>query len=177
MRRGYGKILLAVFLLAVAANLGLFVYSGGIGLARIVWYYLIPDMPDKKFGWDDFRDRGPRQEIKGFYSGGDETGFYLWTLSGLKRFNHQQGVSVYLFHDVCAALRALNAGQAETDDSTLLGKQITGDVQEWRARLKKEYLVTVVRLEEDEGENKVDKALAVSGRYKVPGQLTLEQCD
>lgn len=170
-----------MLLVAVIANIALLVVlfhrTGGAGLTRFVWYYLMRDIPDKKYDWKDFRDRGPRQEIKGFYAGGDEAGFYLWTLSGLKRFNHQQGVSVYLFQDVCAAIWAFNAGQAETGGSILLGKHYTGDVQEWQAQLKKEYLVTVVRLDKGEGKNVVDKALAVSGRYKVLDQLTKEQCE
>lgn len=172
---------MAAFLLAAAANIALliayFYRSGGAGLARVVWYNLLRDIPDKKYGWGDFIDRGSRQEIKGFYAGGDEKGFYLWALSGLKRFNHKSNTSVYLFNDVCAVVRSFNAGQKETDDSAFLANQVTGDLQEWQAWLNREYLVTVLRLGESEGRNIVDKAFAVSGRYKILDQLTKEQCE
>lgn len=176
MRRGWGKIVLAVFGLAVIASIALliafFYRTGGAGLARVVWHYLFRNIPDKEYSWADFRDRGAETALYGFYSGGDESGFYLWTLSGRKRFYHQAGTSIYMFNDVCTAVRQLDTGE-----SASVEKQVTGNLQEWQGWIKQENLVKVLRLDETAGKNAVDKVWSQSGKYKIPGELTKEQCD
>ncbi len=176
MRREWGKIVLAVFLLAVIANTALLVVffcrTGGAGLARVVWYYLIRNIPDKQYAWNDFRAGGPGTALYGFYSGGDESGFYLWTLSGRKKFYHQPGTSVYMFNDVCAAVKELAAGE-----TVRVEKQVTGDIREWQGWMRTENLVKVLRLGDTPGRNAVDKVWSQNGRYKIPGELTEEQCD
>lgn len=89
-----------------------FYLTGGRGLIRIIFNYLIPDLPDKKYSWEDFRYRGEQQRISGFYSFGDNVGFSLWTLSGLKRFIHNPGTSVYSFRDTCAVVKQLSTEDA-----------------------------------------------------------------
>ncbi len=180
MRSRRGKILFSVFVLALAANVvfpvRFFLNSGGRGLARIAWYYLLRDIPDKRYGWRDFIDRGPQTPISGFYSGGDASGFYLWTLSGRKRFSHRPGVSVYQFNDVCAAVRQWGEG-GEQAESARVENRVSGEISEWREWLEPEFLVTVLRLEEGGGGNAVHTAKSMSGKYKVFGQLTGEQCE
>lgn len=174
-----GKILLLVFFLALAANIvflvRFFLNSGGWGLVRVVWYYLLRNIPDKRYHWQDFTDRGSGMGINGFYSGGDDTGFYLWTLSGRKRFSHRPGISVYQFNDVCAAVRQWGE-RREMGKSAWTPTRVTGEIVEWQEWMKPAYLVGVTRLEDNGSKNAVDKVWSVSGRYKVPDQLTKEQC-
>ncbi len=65
--------------------------TGGESLVKLYSNYLSQDIPDKKYGWDNFRDRGPREMLSGYYAGSDASGFYMWTYSGLKRFTHSRG--------------------------------------------------------------------------------------
>lgn len=76
-------------------GLGVFGYyfytSGGAGLSRVVFNYLIPDLPDKKYDWNDFRYRGEGEKISGFYAFGDSESFSIWTLSPTFRQEYGQG--------------------------------------------------------------------------------------
>lgn len=166
--------------MVLTANLVLLVYffynSGGAGLTRIVKNYLIPNIPDKKYSWADFTDRGPTVKISGFYSSGNKNSFYLWTLSGLKRFDSQPGTSIYMFEDVCAAVQNLNA-KPDATNSAFIENMVTGDILIWEGLMKPEYLVTVLRLGDEAKKNFVDKVWSVSGKYKVINQLTKDQCN
>ena len=76
------------FLVVISLTAGYIYYSktGGRGLTRVIFYYFFRNIPDKKYSWRDFTDRGENHGISGFYSSGDKNGFSLWTLSGLKGF-------------------------------------------------------------------------------------------
>lgn len=84
---------MAVLLLAGAIFVG-FWNTGGKSLVGVYQNYLSQNIPDKQYSWKDFTDREPREMLHGYYAGSDSGGFYMWTLSGLKRFTHKQETSV-----------------------------------------------------------------------------------
>lgn len=169
---------LVVFcVILVLACFGLFyVSTGGNALSRVIWNYFIPNIPDKKYSWQDFTDRGARKGISGFYAYGDYSGFKMWTLSGLKTFTHVPGTSVYQHEDVCAAIRMLDANANNESKSALAKKNITGDLAVWQNLIKKENLITVLRLEGGEHKNAIDKIWSYSGKYKVLNRLDAGSC-
>jgi hypothetical protein len=143
-----GKLLGIGLLMVVLALLGgylFYIKTGGVALSKVVWHYFIRDLPDKKYSWREFRDRGVNQGISGFYAYGGKEGFSLWTLSGLKTFTHVPGVSIYLHEDVCAAVQVLSETPQGAEDPLKADVTITGDIELWQSLIKQEYLVTVVR--------------------------------
>ena len=177
----YGKLLWIVFLLVfvvASSYIGFFFYStGGNGLTRVIAYYLVRDLPDKQYGWRDFTDRGATAGIRGFYSDGDKDGFRLWTLSGLKKFENVPGTSIYMHEDICAAVLELNENSEAAGSTIKAPQQVTPDILVWEKLMKKEYLVTVLRLLGQKNPNLVDKVWSYSGKYKVINQLDLEACN
>lgn len=170
----------AFFAIAVAlsAVIGIFyVQTGGSGLSRVIWYYFLRDIPDKKYSWQDFTDRGARAGISGFYAYGDDDSFSMWTLSGLKTFTHIPEISVYQHEDVCFALKQLQVDPQGLTKSAKADSTITGDFALWRSWIKQEYLVTVIRLEGGEYRNGIDKIWSYSGRYKKLNVLEQDTCE
>lgn len=177
----YGKLLWIVFLFVLvvaSSSSGYFFYStGGSGLTRVIFHYLIRNLPDKEYSWRDFTDRGATAGISGFYSSGDKDSFSLWTLSGLKKFYNVPGTSVYMYEDICAAVQKLNENPDATEGAIRAPQQVTPDILIWEELMRKEYLVTVLRLPEQDNPNLVDKVWSYSGKYKIINQLDLEACD
>lgn len=66
---GIGLLLLIV--LSLTGGYIFYANTGGNALSRVVWYYFIRDLPDKKYSWRDFTERGVDQGISGFYAYGD----------------------------------------------------------------------------------------------------------
>jgi hypothetical protein len=164
-------------ILALLGGYFFYARTGGVALSRVVWHYLIRDLPDKKYSWSEFRDRGVNQGISGFYAYGDQEGFSLWTLSGLKTFTHVPAVSIYLHEDVCAAVRLLSDIPEVADDPVKADVTITGDSELWQSLIKQENLVTVVRLDEPGYRNGVDKAWSYSGKYRELNKLDQDACN
>lgn len=177
----YGKLWWIVFFVLATASLsiGYFFYSttGGNGLTRVIAYYLIRDLPDKQYSWRDFIDRGPTKKISGFYSSGDKDSFRLWTLSGLKTFYTLPGTSIYMYEDICAGVQELNNNPEVVDSAIPAPKQVTPDILSWEELMRKEYLVTVLRLDGQDNLNLVDKVWSYSGKYKIINQLDIESCN
>ena len=173
-----GKVILVIFCLVLVCSLSYFVFyfnsTGGAGLSRIVINYLIPNLPDKKYSWGDFMDRGIDKDISGFYAGGDANSFKLWTLSGLKTFYHKPLVSLYMFYDTCAVYNNLKNADVKTAP---VEQSITPGLFVWERTMKKEYFVTVSRLGSEFGNNFVREARSQSGKYKVLGQIEEGICD
>ncbi len=48
-----------------------FWFIGGKSLVGVYQNYLSQDLPDKKYSWDNFKDRGPREMLSGYYAGAD----------------------------------------------------------------------------------------------------------
>jgi hypothetical protein len=168
---------LFVVVMALLGSYMFYIKTGGVALSRVVWHYLIRDLPDKKYSWSEFRDRGVNQGISGFYAYGDQEGFSLWTLSGLKTFTHVPGVSIYLHEDVCAAVRLLSEIPEAADDPVKADVTITGNIELWQSLIKQENLVTVVRLDERTYRNGVDKAWSYSGKYRELNKLDQDACN
>lgn len=177
----YGKpwwIAFLFILVSASSSAGYFFYTtGGNGLARVIAYYLIRDLPDKEYSWRDFTDRGPTHKISGFYSSGNKDGFNLWTLSGLKKFDNVPGTSIYMYEDICDAVRELSENPDATEGPIRAPQQVTPDILTWEDLMKKEYFVTVKRLDEQANPNLVDKVWSYSGKYKIINQLDLEACN
>jgi hypothetical protein len=70
-------LVLTVLLVGLAAFGFYFYTSGGAGLTRIVINYLIPNLPDKRYTWDDFRYRGEKEKVSGFYSSSNTESFSM----------------------------------------------------------------------------------------------------
>ena len=140
----YSKFFWIVFfvLIVVSSFVGYFFYSttGGNGLTRVITHYLIQDLPDKQYVWQDFTDRGPTHKISGFYSSGNKDSFSLWTLSGLKKFYTLPETSIYIFEDICAGVRYLHENPEATEGKTTVPKQVTQDILKWERLIKKENL-------------------------------------
>jgi hypothetical protein len=76
----------AIVLLLVGGVFTGFWVTGGKSLVMAYQNYLTKDIPGKIYSYQNFQDRGPREMLHGYYAGADAVGFYMWTLSGLKRF-------------------------------------------------------------------------------------------
>lgn len=170
-----GIIFILIFSLGVFVSF--FYFTGGVGLSRVVFNYLIPDLPDKKYNWRDFTDRRVSQGISGFYAYGDQDGFSMWTLSGLKSFTHVQGTSIYMHEDICGAVRQLTENPQATGSSVKATKEVTGNIVFWQSLIKRENLVTVLRLQEKEYHNGIDKVWSYSGIYKQLNKIDGESCN
>lgn len=171
------KIFTLVVLVLVLA-FGLFAVhfyqTGGAGLYRVIVHYLIPDLPDKRYNWSDFVYRGAGSEVSGFYSGGDEESFKMWTLNGLKTFYYKPGTSVFYFDDTCSAVKELISKGNETQ----LNQRYTYfDIASWEKQMQKEYFVTVKVLGKEDKRVVIDKLWAVSGRYKILGRIEEGVCE
>lgn len=55
---GIGLIIL--FVLSLGGYL-FYAQTGGKALTRVVIHYFIKDLPDKKYSWQDFTDRGHKE--------------------------------------------------------------------------------------------------------------------
>lgn len=167
-----------LFVLVVASSSVAFFYlTGGNGLARVIAYYLIRDLPDKQYRWQDFTDQGTTNKISGFYSSGDKDSFRLWTLSGLKTFNTFPGTSIYMYEDICAGVQYLNDNPEATGSAISAPQRVTLDILTWEELMRKEYFVTVKRLDGETNSNLVDKVWSYSGKYKIINKLNFEACN
>lgn len=73
MTRGRRWLIGFVFFVTIlAGGYVFFVKTGGLGLSRVTWHYFLRDLPDKKYGLQDFTDRGAKEGISGFYAFGPE---------------------------------------------------------------------------------------------------------
>lgn len=145
-----------------------------MGLYRIVVHYLIPNLPDKKYTWIDFIYKGSGSSVSGFYAGGNEDSFSLWTLSGLKTFYALPNTSAFIFRDTCAVVKQIKDNGSK---SVINPEQRTFYIDEWRNLMKPEYFATVQLLGDESGKNLIDKAWGVSGKYKVLGRVDRGVCD
>lgn len=178
MSRGrWWLAVIILFITVLAGGYVFFVKTGGVGLARVTWHYFFRDIPDKKYSWQDFTDRGAKEGISGFYAFGNENGFSMWTLSGLKTFRHVPGTSIYQHEDVCAAVKRLSENPQATGSAMKADKRVTGNIEFWQSLIKQENLVTVLRLTEGEHRNDIDKVWSYSGIYKELNKLDKDSCN
>lgn len=169
-------VVLAIIVIILVGSGIFFVKTGGVGLSRVTWNYLLRDIPDKKYSWRDFTDRGTEQGISGFYAFGNENGFSMWTLSGLKTFLHAPGTSIYQHEDICAAVRKARENPEPKGTAIKADKDIIWDLPTWQSLIQQENLVTVLRLSPYEQPNVIDKVWSYSGIYKELNKLDQETC-
>lgn len=174
MNRGRVGIALLGLVIVLLVTGGFFVATGGMGLARVAWYYLWREIPDKKYSWQDFSDRGAGKGISGFYAFGSANSFSMWTLSGLKTFTHTPGVSVYHHQDICGAYRQFK--QNNTQEAVKAENIIVGELSAWQAMVEPENLVSVIRYGGGSPRNAIDKVWSYSGKYKILNRLEEGVC-
>lgn len=162
-------IVLITFGLFVFVGLWLFFYTGGVGLVRLYRNYLSQNIPDKKYGWQDFTDRGARETLSGYYAGRVGESVFVWTLSGLKWFVHREGTSVYYYQDVCGMMRRLTEAKASGATGEALKVNLesaqTLDINVWSELAKRGDYVWVKRVGEGAESREIDKISASSNQY------------
>jgi hypothetical protein len=171
------KVSIVLISIATLTLFGIFFYkTGGFRILTVAFNYLIPNIPNKKYTWIDFVDRGPNKKINGFYAGEDGEGFRMWTLSGLMRFSHNRSHSVYGFKDVCQGINSLkNRNSLGTHEVTVI-EELTGDFDLWRKQMDNEYFVTVTYMDNPEKSKYVLRAWGVNVKYKIIGVIEKEGC-
>ena len=167
-------IVICIFLVIGVIAFGNFFFTtGGGGLARVTWYYLLQNIPDRQYGWQDFTDRGSEQNISGFYSSSNENSLSIWTLSGLKTFGIDPGVSEYNYSMFCEAVSNVDLSMG-TAYRQLARDVMMKDFSVWRNYMKSEYFITVQR--EPNNKNIISKLWSRSGKYKIIDNIDLETC-
>lgn len=150
-----------------------------MALVRLYQNYLSQDLPDKKYSYIDFTDRGPREQLHGYYAGNMGNSVYIWTLSGLKRFTHRQQTSVYYYDDLCGAIAELLKLKESGESANKLQREpvYTLNIAEWREQVKRGDYVWVKRVGEGAESRVIDKVWA-SNNYNYPyGGLTASGCE
>jgi hypothetical protein len=140
----------AIVLLLIGAMLAGFWVTGGKSLFLVCQNYLSKDIPDKTYSYQDFRDRDPREMLHGYYAGADASGFYMWTLSGLKRFSYKPDMSVYQYIDTCGLIKQLEEGTRNKNESgqNRLDESVSFDFDKWASSMKRGDYVWVKRVRE-----------------------------
>jgi len=148
-----------MFLVVLVVFFTGFWYTGGKSLIDLYQHYLSKEIPDKTYGWDNFKDRGPGEMLSGYYAGADSSGFYMWTLSGLKRFTHKQETSVYYYLDTCGMIKQLEAkkDQIKQDEKIEIREEMYYYLETWTEKMKKGDYVWVLRVGEGKDEKVIDK--------------------
>lgn len=177
MKRKWGKVITLV-ILAIALAGGFFWWSGGLSLVRLYREYLTKDIPDKKYSWQDFTDRGPREMLHGYYSGSKGESVYVWTLGGLRWFRHRQTTSVYYYDDMCGAIERLVEAKESGKEMDKLQSEplMTFDLTQWRDTVKRGDYVWVKRVGEGKESRVIDKIWGSSNKYYPIRGVTLTEC-
>ena len=146
---------------------------------RLYRDYLSQDIPDKQYSWYDFTDRGPREMLHGYYAGSDASGFYMWTYSGLKRFTHRQGTSVYYYLDTCGFIKMLEEGKggSKVDGGYIAREEMYYDFDTWTTRMEKGDYVWVKRVGEGEDRKVIDKVWGNSNNAFPSDKITVQTCE
>lgn len=180
MRVKRGVLIGAIFLTLVVLLGVAFYYTGGVGLVRLYQNYLSQDIPDKKYTWQDFTDRGATEKLSGYYGRRVGNSIFVWTLGGLRRFGYLAGHSVYYYMDVCgiirsqAELRERDPEAAGRNKGVQYNHETYFDPTAFDARAKTGDYVAVVRT--DEEPRIVSQLYGSSNQYFPLTELRAEQC-
>lgn len=157
-----------------------FYQTGGLGLVNLYINYLSQDIPDKKFGWRDFTDRGEGELVSGYFAGSRGDTVYIWTLTGIKSYQNLQGVSVYHYADVCGAvlrLSSINPEEPATESSRpSLSPEAMFNLDLWLTDAKVGDYVSVKWMSRDGQKYIIDKLYGSSNQHYPIEQLRVEQC-
>lgn len=182
MRANWG-VLIGVIIVAMAVLLGTgFYYTGGLGLVRLYLNYLSQDIADKKYGWQDFTDRGATEKLSGYYAGLVGEKVYIWTLSGLKSFGYKAGTSAYYYMDVCGVVRRLaeerankTEGAVKSEEKKIIqSESVYFSPIDWSMQAKRGDYVAVVRT--TDSPRIVSQLYGSSNQYFPLTELRDEQC-
>lgn len=155
-----------------------FWWSGGLSLVRLSREYLAKDIPDKKYNWQDFTDRGAGERLHGYYAGSVGESVYIWTLGGLRRFRHKQTTSVYYYDDMCGAIERLLTAKASGKEIDKLQSEplMTYDLQQWRGTMRRGDYVWVKRVGDGKESRVIDKMWGSSNKYYPIRGMTQGEC-
>lgn len=171
---------ISLFVVAGAVGIG-FYMTGGSSLVNTYNNYLDKDIPDKKYSWDDFTDRGPGRNISGYYAGSINENIFMWTLSGLKRYVHSEGLSVYYYVDTCAVIRELDSHNQDGESKS--EKPRTREINsklfsftDWRQLVKTGDYVWVRWADIGDKVRVIDKIYGSSNQNYPLDKITVEEC-
>lgn len=181
--RGKRGVFIGLLILIVVALVGIgFYYSGGVGIIRLYRFYLSQDIPDKKYTWQDFADRGASEKLSGYYAGRVRDNIYIWTLSGLRRFGYKAGFSAYYYMDVCGIIRERARERerdpdaaSKSDEGVRYTHETYFDPTAFAERARPGDYVAVVRMSEEP--QIVSQLYGSSNQYYPLTQLRDEQCE
>lgn len=170
---------LAVFFFILIVVVVGFWFTGGKSLVLAYKNYLSQDIPDKQYSWTDFTDRGPREMMHGYYAGADSSAFYMWTLSGLKRFAHKQDMSVYYYVDPCGLIKQLEDGSKPkaVDGQNNLEEKLSFDFEVWKTSMRTGDYVWVKRVGEGVDKKVIDKVWGSSNNTHPLNTITEQSCE
>ena len=173
-------LLISIFLLVTLTILiSGFWITGGRSLANLYFDYISQDLPDKKYSPEDFVERGDDTQISGYLAGTIGDNLYIWTLSGLKRYAHSGGKSVYYYMDTCELIRAITVEQAKSSEERVsheLTPEYFFDITTWATRARVGDYV-LLRFTRDERGKKIIESMQGSSNQHFPiTELRSEQC-
>lgn len=168
-----------IVLLPLLVFVLVFFMTGGGSLVRLYLNYLTQDIPDKKYTWQDFAERGEDKLSNGYYGGSVGDTVFIWTLSGIKRYHHRDGVSVYRYVDTCQKIRDLAVQQDTTNNAGEIRETIDINpifsLEEWQYLVRRGDYVSVRYIDEG-GAKIIDKLHSSSNQHYPIEQLRIEQC-
>ncbi len=166
-------------MLILAVMLAGFWLSGGYSLVNLYRNYLSQDISEKKYSWQDFAERGGDNLSAGYYAGSIGEAVFIWTLSGLKRYQHRDGVSVYRYVDTCQKIRDFAAQQGTSSNTGEIRETIfinpVFTLKEWLYSVRRGDYVSV-RYIDEAGIKIIDKIHSSSNQDYPIEQLRIEQC-
>lgn len=150
-------------------------WSGGWSLVSLYTEYLSQDRSDKKLSYVDFTDRGARAMLSGYYAGRVGDNVYIWTYSGLRRFTHKSGTSVYYLMSTCGIVKEM-AEKGKIEGGVKISPWMTYKLDEWQAGVKRGDYVWVVRVGEGAESKIIDKIWASDNPHYPYRGVTLSEC-
>lgn len=175
MKWKWGLIVLFILSIVLVG----FWLTGGSSLVNLYRNYLSQDIANKKYTWDDFAERSENNLSAGYYAGSIGDNVFIWTLSGLKRYQHRDGVSVYRYIDTCQKIRdfavqqGTTSGVSEISETIFINPVFT--LAEWLYSVRRGDYVSV-RYIDEAGIKIIDKIHSSSNQDYPIEQLRLEQC-
>ena len=169
--------LIVVLILSVIS--AVFWLTGGSSLVNLYRNYLSQDIPDKKYTWEDFAERGGDSLSNGYYGGSVGDSVFIWTLAGLKRYQHRDGLSVYRYVDTCQKIRDFAAQLGASNNTGEIRETIDINpvftLEEWLYSVRRGDYVSV-RYIDEVGTKIVDKIHSSSNQHYPIEQLRIAQC-
>ncbi|MBI3167083.1 MAG: hypothetical protein HYZ22_01285 [Chloroflexi bacterium] len=172
--------MVSLFLLVILVVIAIgFWRTGGRSLAGLYFNYLTKDLPDKKYSQADFLESRDDTQISGYFAGRLGDNLFIWNLSGLKRYFHDGGKSVYYYMDTCRLIRNISAEQAKSGEERVsheLTPEYFFDPTTWATRARAGDYVLLRFVRDENGNKLIDKLQGNSNQHFPIEELRDEQC-